>query len=125
MSPRIFVVDDMRAFAIVVEELLKENGFVNLRIFINPSDVITAVHEGDIPSLVITDFQMPGMDGVRLLNTLIAMISTVSGIIVSSDTHAAFERSRDFPVLDKAHPEFSNQLVDSVKSSLLLFPVVR
>ncbi len=115
MSPLIFIVDDTDSSRDLISEIVKTVGFSNIKTFANPFDVLSAVELGDFPALVISDFNMPGLDGVALLNSLSSIPCSFSGVIVTSDKKAALDRSVDFPVFDKSSPDFFQQLSDFIK----------
>ena len=116
MSPRIFIVDDSESCIYFMVSLLESEGFSNVRTFSKPSDAISAVHDGDIPSMVITDFEMPECNGVTLLNTLASINSSLSGIVISVDVNTVLNLTKDFPVLDKSKYDFCDQLLHCVKN---------
>ena len=118
MSPRIFIVDDIEACRDLIKEMLTCEGYSNLRLFSHPNAVIEAVQNGDRPRLVITDFDIPCLDGLSLLDHLESLLPSVSGILVSSDIYTVLERSDCFPVVEKSGPDFYNRLLDTLKKSL-------
>jgi len=78
----ILVVDDEPNYLIVLSELLRDEGF---EVFTAPSgkDGMTQVHEADL-DLVITDMQMPGMDGLQFLDAIKETNSTLPVIMITA-----------------------------------------
>lgn len=98
--------------------IVENEGFSDIRGFVDPLLVIQAVHEGDIPDLVISDFNMPAFNGKTLLNNLSTMVSSFSGILVTGNVQSALNITDDYPVLDKTDPNFYELLSNAVKNSL-------
>jgi CheY-like chemotaxis protein len=118
MSPRIFIVDDDDLNRDFIAEIVTAIGFSNIRIFSDPIAVLSAVDSGDFPSLIVSDFNMPGLNGISLLNTLSFVSCSFSGIIVTSDEQAALNRSDTFPVFNKTSENFIEQLSDFISNVL-------
>ena len=78
----VLVVDDEPNYLIVLSELLREEGF---EVFTARSggEGLGVVRENDI-DLVITDMQMPGMDGLALLTSVKAMNRDLPVIMVTA-----------------------------------------
>jgi CheY-like chemotaxis protein len=118
MSPRIFIVDNNHSSRNLISKIVKALGFSNIRAFTDPFEVLSAVETGDFPAVVISDLNMPGLDGVALLNCLSFISCSFSGIIVTSNKKAALDRTDAFPVLDKGSRTLFDQMWDFIRSSL-------
>lgn len=119
MSPRIFIVNDDYSCRNLIKEMVKNEGYSNLMLFSHPYDVIEAVQNGDHPRLVISDFEMPELNGVALLYNLVMMVPSISGIIVNSDIEAALQRTDYFPLIEKSDSSFYNRLAEFIKKSIV------
>lgn len=66
---RILVVDDDEVLRGVVSSFLKARGYI-VDTAADGHEALRLVHEGEVPSLVITDVRMPGLDGLELTRRL-------------------------------------------------------
>ena len=114
MSQRIFVVDDSTTVGNMIYEVLKDVGIANVQTFSDVLEVITAIDNGDHPSLIISDYTINGLDGISLLQKIRKRIPSVSGIIITTFVKNALERSNEYPVIDKTDPDFTDTLIDEV-----------
>ncbi len=78
----ILVVDDEPNYLVVLSELLRDEGF---EVFTAPSgkDGMAQVHEADL-DLIITDMQMPGMDGLQFLDAIKEKNSNLPVIMITA-----------------------------------------
>jgi DNA-binding NtrC family response regulator len=66
-GPLIFVVDDEPMIGEVVEAILVLEGY-RIRVFQNPEEALQCLENGDdAPGLLLTDFVMPGLNGMELI----------------------------------------------------------
>lgn len=65
----ILLVDDSPTILASMSEILKRSGF-SVETCANAEAALTKVRGGVAPGLVITDYHMPGMDGVQLIREL-------------------------------------------------------
>ena len=81
--PKILIVDDMKTNIIIVEKLLLQH--LDKEVIVlkaNSADEALALSEKDEISLVISDVQMPGMDGYELATQLLSNKKTESVPII-------------------------------------------
>ena len=62
---KIFVVDDDAFSLSIFEQHLINQGFTAISLFTNAADCISRLHEK--PDVILTDYRMPGIDGLDLL----------------------------------------------------------
>ena len=77
----ILVVDDIRFICDLLSEALTREGFA-VQTFNNGEDAIEAI-QTQIPSLIIIDYLIPGMDGLQTLKMVHDSISGVPVIMMS------------------------------------------
>ena len=65
----ILIVDDQEANIILLEELLRENGYQRISSTMDPTTV-TALHKDKHYDLILLDLLMPGMDGFQVIEEL-------------------------------------------------------
>jgi DNA-binding NarL/FixJ family response regulator len=109
---RISIVDDCATSRSLISEFVQFAGFMNIKTFSDPFEVLSAAQSGDLPAIVVSDFKMPNLDGISLLSSLSSYAFPFSGIIVTSDKESAISHSCFFPVLDKADPKFFQRFTD-------------
>jgi two-component system, NtrC family, nitrogen regulation response regulator GlnG len=85
--PEIWVIDDDRSVRFVLAEALRDAGFV-VRDFDNARAAIGVLGQAR-PDAVFTDVRMPGMDGLRFLETLGAELPHVPVVVMSAYTDVA------------------------------------
>ena len=117
-APRVLVVEDDDEMRRWVAEVLEEGGFA----VVTAPDALTAVmsllaHGADV---VVTDWKMPGFDGLRLMESMRAIAPRTPVILVTAYAEAGMhEKIRDhggFGFLEK--PFRGHDLVFQVKSAL-------
>lgn len=65
----ILIVDDQEANIILLEQMLKDDGYTRISTTSNPEEVC-ALHRKNRFDLILLDLQMPGMDGFQVMNVL-------------------------------------------------------
>ncbi|EHQ51718.1 response regulator receiver modulated metal dependent phosphohydrolase [Ectothiorhodospira sp. PHS-1] len=71
-TARIMVVDDERANLILMERLLRSDGYANLVLVQDPRQVMSAYREART-DLILLDIQMPYMDGFQVIEQLVTL----------------------------------------------------
>jgi len=69
LDANILIVDDQEANVILLEQLLRENGYTRVASTMNPQEVC-ALHRKFRYDLILLDLQMPGMDGFQVIEGL-------------------------------------------------------
>ena len=69
LEARLLVVDDQEANVILLEEMLREAGYVHIASTMDPHEVC-ALHRKNRYDLILLDLQMPGMDGFQVMEGL-------------------------------------------------------
>lgn len=86
---RILVVDDDEEFAEGLAEHMKELGY-DVSVAHNGEDGLNRFHQGDF-RLVLTDLQMPGMDGMALLHAIKKQDSRSVVVVITG--HGTIQRA--------------------------------
>ena len=115
MSYPIMIIDDIRLTLEHIHHHLEIAGFQEIELYENPKDALLRMRQGIRPSLIITDFQMPDMNGMELLQTVERLYGKIPGIITTSDPSTATAcSSKDYPVLKKGVPHFISELLSYI-----------
>ena len=69
MDKRIYIVDDEPKIGSLFSNALQRDGY-EAQSFVDPSDMLAQIDEGEEPHLVLTDLMMPDMDGIELIEVL-------------------------------------------------------
>ncbi|MGA2961336.1 MAG: response regulator [Candidatus Korobacteraceae bacterium] len=109
----VFVVDDHRLSADTLGDILQSEGY-NTCSFYSPFAVVEAAKTMP-PDTLITDFSMPGMDGLTLALCLRGQNPGCNVIVISGDVGAVrgHPASHLFPVLEK--PVEIGRLLDLIR----------
>jgi CheY-like chemotaxis protein len=71
LNSSILVVDDQSAHVHLLERLLQDTGYTNVRSTLDPREV-GALHRQHAYDLILLDLQMPGLDGFGVMEELVA-----------------------------------------------------
>ena len=102
VSDHIIVVDDLPNFADIIAERLRFAGFENITVYTDPREALKEIRGNTRPAIVITDFNMPGLTGVELLNEIDQHHPEIDGVVVTGDISAAMKSPHRYLVLDKS-----------------------
>lgn len=82
-SKRILVVDDEAIARLALDELLREEGYI----VETAEDGLRALRklEAFAPDVLLTDYRMPGLDGLGLLRQALALYPTLPVIVMSAN----------------------------------------
>jgi PAS domain S-box-containing protein len=69
LNAGILIVDDQESNVALLEQMLREAGYVNVASTMNPREVF-ALHRKNHYDLILLDLQMPGMDGFQVIEGL-------------------------------------------------------
>jgi DNA-binding NtrC family response regulator len=95
----IFLVDDMPDVLALAKTILNAHGYENVVDFNSPDDALESTRKGVLPSIVISDYNMPEMNGIEFLNEVSSIHPKVRGVIMTAD--ASLVESDKFPVIQK------------------------
>ena len=118
-TPVIFVVDDSPDSDELVEFILNSAGY-QARVFSDPLTALSALSSADPkPSLLVTDFRMPRINGMELIQRCKAIQPELKVISASATLgEEEMARYRDKPDRLLPKPYSTTQLLQVVKSLL-------
>ena len=117
--PRILVVDDDAMIRTLLRAVLEREGY-DVSEAINGADGLQQ-YQATLPDLVITDLQMPVMDGFQLLQELQRMAPPPAVIAISGDQHTLMQ-ARALTPYTFAKPLPLQQLLATVRALVAARP---
>jgi len=115
-SGRIIIVDDMSETRSVVEDTLKFAGYTNLVSYENPLIALEEIKRNTRPAIVITDFNMPGLNGLELLAEIENHHPEIEAVIITGDPLQLADQTR-YPVIGKG-PGFTKKLLAFIRETI-------
>ncbi len=109
----IALVDDRDTILASHTLILELHGMSNTRAYTDPRELINDMRNGFRPDIVVTDFYMPGMNGVELLQSITALYGHIPAVIVSGypdGIHEMGDFASHYPIICKGHPDFYKDL---------------
>jgi CheY-like chemotaxis protein len=107
----ILIVDDMELSLDIIKSMLLRMGFSDIITIDDPLEAIQSIHRGLSPDIIVSDYTMPGMDGVSLIMAARTTNPAIKGIIITGNPVAAGKAGALFPVIEKGSRDFFKQLV--------------
>ena len=118
-APRIYIVDDSPDIGEMLEVFLSHAGY-STRVFAEPLKALDALQEAEPkPELLITDFRMPGVNGLELIQRCRAIHPALK--VISASAYLPEEVLAGYPckpdrILPK--PYSSTALIETVRGLL-------
>ena len=113
---KVLIVDDDRAIASIVQFILEEEGH-EVRLALNGSEGYLSYLQF-LPDLVITDIQMPGENGLELINHIRTHDPLVKTIYMSGDLNQFYpilnEERTKYPINFLEKPFSRKELIGQV-----------
>jgi CheY-like chemotaxis protein len=117
--PIIFVVDDSVELGEMVGMVLADAGY-DPRVFSNPLEALQVLESGGpYPSLLISDFRMPGINGLELIHRCKLIHPTLK--VIAASANMLDEEMEKYPFRPErilAKPYTTHALLNLVKSLL-------
>ena len=110
MGGNIVIVDDSPLTLQFIEHHLQLAGYCNLCTFENPLDLIDYMQNGNKPKIIITDFQMPHLNGIELVNRIKDTFGCFPSIITTADC-SSLGMDQPIPGTSKGTPGFITELL--------------
>lgn len=114
-SISILIVDDVPITLQFIEYHLQLAGYKNVTLFENPLDALSFIRDRIRPQLIITDFQMPQLNGVEFLKLIKDNFGFIPAIITTADIKCLETGIDTYPVILKGTPKFIEQLENQIK----------
>ena len=118
-EPLVFVVDDSEALGEMIKIFLTDAGYA-VEVFTHPLHALTALETGGVePQLLISDYRMPGINGLELIHRCKLILPTLK--VIAASANILDEEIEKYPfhpdrVLPK--PYTTTSLLATVKSLL-------
>jgi DNA-binding NtrC family response regulator len=113
----ILIVDDMAACSFIIECLLEQAGISNHITFNGAREALAYLRTNGAIGLVITDYLMPEINGVELLNKCREFNERLKGIIVSCDPGLIPAAEHEYVVIEKGE-RLHQDLIGHVKKMI-------
>lgn len=114
----VFIVDDMETNCHTLQCYLESMDIEHIHCFYNPEKAIESIRSGINPSIIISDFQMPEMDGISFLEAAEILLPRAKLILLTGDPAAARRQSSKYPIIEKGcffDDHFSNLIESYIK----------
>jgi CheY-like chemotaxis protein len=114
MDNLIYIVDDLPECTQLAEFYLTEAGYTRIQQFSDPDSVLDAIEQGAVPTVLVCDYDMPGCNGLQLLQRVIPRHPGITGMLMTIDPFLIREDIYPYKVLDKSRSDFCISLVRAV-----------
>lgn len=118
-TKRIVVVDDTEAVAFVIKSFLEDEGFM-VSAHEDPQDALSDIGSNGA-DLVITDYTMPGMNGIEFLERIKKYNPRTDAIIITADPQRVTGNECHFEVVEKTQG-FIKKVIAAVYTTLKINP---
>ena len=99
---RVMVVDDTSSISFALSEWLRDEGVKNVEVFEDPALAIEDVKKNGAPDFIITDYDMPGMNGVEFLKKVNSDQDVEAIIMTAYPSEVTFEKGeKSYEVIEK------------------------
>lgn len=113
---KIVIIDDNKDICDLLKFKLAEEGYKHIYIYDNPILLIEDIKKGFYPSIIITDYQMPWLNGVELLQIVKELYPAVKSLIITADNKENILPFIDCMVINKDSFKFVSDVVSWVKA---------
>ncbi len=117
LKDRIVFIDDDEGNSLLVEVWLTNAGISNVTYFRDPLIALENIKKGPQPIMVISDYNMPSMNGVDLLNEIKKVYPETKTLIVSATSQLQWHPQQPHPILVKGI-NYLDDLVRAIKKEL-------
>lgn len=117
----IMIVDDMTSTLEIMKLLFTSAGYKDVHTFDCPLRALHEIDQGVKPDIIISDFNMPDLNGLEFLNSAVSTLKKVKSVIMSGNTSSIEDLPADIKIIDKGDPDFFKKLLKLIKS--MDFPV--
>jgi len=116
-SPRFLIVDDNEVVRRYLQHLLSQIFNLEADAVARPSEALRLLNEGKYCCL-ITDLEMPEMDGVELLQTTLATKPHIRAALLTGSDSPRIDTARDLGAEVFVKPVERSRLIDWIRSVL-------
>lgn len=112
---RIIVVDDTSSITFALGEWLRSACTHDVLTFEDPLEAVNEITQNGIPDFIVTDYNMPGMNGIEFLEKVASDKENVSAIIMTAyPSEVKFKaEEKSYDVIEKK-PGFMDLIVNRI-----------
>jgi len=115
------VVDDTSSITFVLGERLKDEGIQNVEVFEDPELAVEDIKKNGAPDFIITDYNMPGMNGIEFLKKVNSDRDVEAIIMTSCPTDVSFKNGeKTYEVIEK-----KLGFIEKIINKIRLFKAIR
>ncbi|MBN2188457.1 MAG: response regulator [Chitinispirillaceae bacterium] len=114
----IMVVDDTESMALCVKAFLNVEGYARIETFGCPAKALDRIREQGCPAVIISDYEMPVMNGADFLDSVLRQYPHASGVIMTGHSAVPPDVTARFSVIRKNEPDFFGLLLRHVRDEL-------
>jgi len=118
-TKRIVIVDDTESVAFVIKSFLEDEGFM-VSAHEDPQDALSDIGNNGA-DLLITDYTMPGMNGIELVKRVKKYNPRTDAIIITADPLRISGNEDRFEVIEKTQG-FIKKIIAAVYKTLKMTP---
>lgn len=111
---KVMVIDDTTSITEALGEWLKISGVQDVVLFDNPVKAIEEIKKNGIPDFIVTDYNMPEMNGVDFLNEVSRKHDINALIMTAYPSEVDFKNKREYDVIEKKLG-FMQTIVEKIK----------
>lgn len=121
MDGPILLIDDLDISLDLMKSFLYKAGYKNIVTYECPIKALHDIEQGLIPKIIITDYRMPGMNGIQFLEAAFSVCRPVPSIIITGDPGSIDLSRFECKVLEKGKLDFFPTLINTVKDYIKFY----
>ncbi len=98
---KVMVIDDTSSITEALGEWLKIGGVQDVVLFDNPIEAIEEIRKNGAPDFIVTDYNMPEMNGVEFLDNVSQRHDINALIMTAYPSEVKFKNKQEYEVIEK------------------------